>query len=341
MRITISQKLNPFSHTPGTNCLIPGTKFGVQIFPTLIRLYDLTTSSPKLISETNFELTGPVREFTVEQDLEKGAIRVWGHYQEAYMRYNIQAKENSILLNVERGPEKYSKVLFSIDQTSSIRPPTERLSLGSHKKLDWDLIKRRLELEDILPIWLRLGQWTPELKPTEYYGTATMLNELKEPLTIYQTFLNIFLAGFEGILFPRLIDTQYQGFKLPEIPHGSDISPLILLKEGALQIRKLFIQQDNAHIHILPLLPPQFHAGRFINIDCGKYGLLDIEWSKKQIKRLIFQAENNSELYFHFSKEFKKFRLRKREGEKGAWVECGAALAVEAGQTYLLDNFQK
>ena len=63
MKIAIAERLKPFSHTPGVACLIPGTCWKVEAFPTLLRIgekYDLP-----------LPITGPVADFTLELDLEK------------------------------------------------------------------------------------------------------------------------------------------------------------------------------------------------------------------------------------------------------------------------------
>jgi hypothetical protein len=66
MNLTIAEKFCPFSHTPGSSCLIPGTWWSVQAFPTR-----LCFSHRDQRIEISLELTGPVELFTLEQDLEK------------------------------------------------------------------------------------------------------------------------------------------------------------------------------------------------------------------------------------------------------------------------------
>ena len=78
MEISIAEKLRPFSHEPGTSCLIPGTTLVMRVYPSCIQVFDLENSPPKLVWETFLDVIGPVRDFTVQQDLEKMRVLVWG-----------------------------------------------------------------------------------------------------------------------------------------------------------------------------------------------------------------------------------------------------------------------
>lgn len=77
--IMIKERLAPFSHAYGTLSLIPGTQYAVEIYPALIRVYDLSRSDKLLVKEVTLPLIGPLFPFTVQQDLEKGCIKVFGN----------------------------------------------------------------------------------------------------------------------------------------------------------------------------------------------------------------------------------------------------------------------
>jgi len=76
MKIKIAERLRPFSHTPGASCLIPGTCFAVTAFPTLLRIDQ---------HEIKLKLTGPVSNFTLQQDLEKNCVFVFGKAKEGHL----------------------------------------------------------------------------------------------------------------------------------------------------------------------------------------------------------------------------------------------------------------
>jgi hypothetical protein len=313
-RITIAQRLRPFSHVPGTKLVLPGSRSQLVIYPTLVVVDDQEISIP---------LTGPVDDFTIQLDLEKGYVKVWGHYQEGFLRYRIHATtDGKFAIVAEKSPQEN---LFPKEADNLFELPScERLSLGMDKAQDWDMVSRRADLNEILPFWHRLGQLLPESHATG--GTYSLL----------PSFLNLFHAGFEGILSPRLEDTQHQGFHLPQ-PKGS---PLALLTEGSKLIRSLFFTQDGNQMEILPLLPPEFHAGRMIHISCGDFGTLDIEWTKKTLRRMVFHSKVKSELKFIFPKHLKTFRLCERKNQKGEIIEVGSTVQFDEGITYLLDNFK-
>ena len=182
MRITIAQRLRPFSHTPGACCLLSGSVLRFQFFPTKIVIDDLSGPTPREVTYLDLNLTGPVKDFTVQQDLEKGMLRVWGHYKEGFVRYSIAAGTEpcSFIFKVEKSPksgvrsETLNKTLHAkemlcflngdiVSELLSSTPKEHcRLSLGSHKAQDWYLVQRRADLQEIFPVWHRLGKMLPE-----------------------------------------------------------------------------------------------------------------------------------------------------------------------------------
>jgi hypothetical protein len=380
MRITSTERLQPFSHNPGIYFILPRTNLRFQIFPTMLRIHDLSNKEPINVTDITIGIHGPVHNFTAMQDLEKGELKVWGQSSKGYFRYRIAAIENSspkavqFAITVEKQPPEseiswncsqgYQKtiikqehdtkktLLFSkyLDkpQTITLLIPqrNERLSLGNQKAQDWDKIKQRTNMSEIFPIWMRLGQITPSVQYSSSSGTVALLDichsTIKQHVieTILPAFHNLFLAGFDPGLSPRLLDEQHHGFQLPPIPNQEQISPLFLLTEGAALIRQLFIRSDNSRIDILPSLPPDFHSGRFLNANTA-VGRLDMEWTKKVIRRMIFTATLETELLFSFQKDVKQFRLRQKESERGAFIPSNAPIQVSCGETYLFDCFQK
>ena len=325
MRITIAQRLMPFTHTPGSMCILPGTSLQLQVFPALIRVFDLSKSQPVLVEEITQSIKGPVEKFTIQLNLEESKISVWGNGADGFFRYHIVPSNNSKGFQILNDKERYKGTSTS-----------ERLSLGNHKAQDWDRVVTRKDLTEIFPIWMRLGQCAPPNSLATDQGTAAFLEKCHTK--DIKPFLNLFQAGFEGILSPRLNDESHLGFDLPAVG-DSGVSPLILLTEGAKRIRALFLRESPQLIEILPNLPVEFHSGRFINIRTA-YGVLDMEWSKKAIRRLIFRPEVSTELQFAFPKEMRQCRVRKGNRDKGQEHNLPLKLEIETNQIYYFDNFK-
>lgn len=381
MRITIAERLRPFVHVPGSYFILPGTSLRLQIFPVLLRIEDLSGRNPQLITEIKIDIKGPLKEFTVMQDLERGEIKVWGHSFTGFLRYCINAvSEQTMAITIEKSPldvvwqcssgyklisaEGNANQFYLVNSekkdryeslvTHSLPLKTERLSLGNNKSQDWEMIKRRKDLSEIFPHWLALGQLSQRAQLGNDFqyvrslgGNAAFLDQCQEAINIgkpeelLEPFANLFCAGFDGVLSLRLEDLDYQGFELRPVAENVQMTPMALLSEGAKLIRRLFVQQDNQTIQVLPHLPPAFHCGRFLKINCEEKGILELEWSKKHIRRMIFLAAVDGDFHFIFQKGIKRYRLRRNLQEKGIIVSENKPLSFVAGQCYLFDNFEK
>lgn len=376
MRITIAERLRPFSHLPGTSFVLPGSSLNLQVFPALIHVSDLSGGFRSSLAEISLDLEGPVDGFTALLDLEKGCLCIFGKSVKGYFRYVVKAigEGQGIAISVEKAPpsgivflymgkwtlsnhepvQAGQKIILSEKALTETSSPSytslERLSLGSHKKQDWELLSRRLSFDEIFPLWHRLGQMVPKPSSSELAGVSQLLNDCKKaiednaPEKILPEFKKIFLAGFNGVLSPRLVDTDHQGIKYPEIDPTSilqtQISAMTLLTEGAKLIRSLFIQ-GNAHVHVLPFLPPEFHCGRLINAHCGKQGNLALEWTKKSLRLMTFQALEDQKIAFSFANHEKKCRLRSSDKDRGVVYLPGSEIEIVAGQHYWFDHFER
>lgn len=328
MRINIAERLRPFSHVPGTACLVPKSATIVQIFPALLRFLEKEIALP---------VVGPVKDFTVELDLEKALIRVFGHTANGYMRYLIFKEDKRIVVKFEKFPHKMDSIF--IDDKEMIGPDVqERLSLGSHRGQDWQLVQRRQDLTDIFPIWLRLSQMLPPAEVTSYLLNCAEESK-KDRREIIPAFLNLFNAHFYGILAPRLFDDQYQGL----IPNKEKLTmlPTDLLKQSGNLIRSLFIDEQKNEIFILPHLPPQFHSGRFVDVELTNGDHLSFEWSKKLLRRLIWIPQSDRIVKLTLQKSITSFRMRRSLKEKGKMVSSDEAISLISGQKLYLDRFQK
>jgi hypothetical protein len=316
MKITIAERLRPFSHLPGASCVIPWSSFKVQAFPALLIFENLNTSEK---NEYKLDWKGPVKEFTLELDLEKGVVWVYGKTLEGHRRICIEMQEAGIAID--------KKPVFS--GTRLLPHPLERLSLGMSKKLDWELVCRRQEMAEILPIWFRLGQMVPKVKTTSLFQEC-------EKLDVVSTYLKLFLMGFEGILSPRASDTAHQGIA-SELPESS----LALLTEGAKYIRALFFKETAESWDFLPCLSPEFHAGRFVQLETKSGDKIDFEWSKKLLQKVVIHAESDREILICLPKPLTSCRLRTSLKQKGSRHLMENPLILRPGQKLFLDRFEK
>lgn len=360
MKIKLTEKYRPFSHEAGTALLIPKSSWKVTAYPARLILENLISIGGKEILTILPQMNGPLESFTVMQDLEKGWVRIFGLGKKGYFSYRLVASAHEIILFVERCPKEglffdFEGEIRNLKRKEELIIPTmtpafslkssEKMHFGSSKKQDWSLVKRRLSLEEILPIWFQLGKQIPK-HPILEVGTSRYLKTCADHLTqknrdqIGQAFLELFKVGFEGILSPRLIDTDYQSHPSDEeIPKQA--SSLVLLGEGARLIRKFLIDVDDQEIAILPCLPKEIHCGRFIGVECGQGLSIDLEWSKKMIRRLTLHPKKDQTVTFTFQKPVTSFRLRMGRKGKGKLIPVGTPLELKKDTLYILDRFQK
>ncbi len=307
MRIEIAERLRPFSHRPGVRCPLPGTPFAVQLFPTRFRLLDLQQAGSPVIDEIELPLRGPLKDYTVQLDLEQGCVRVWGAGPDGFSRFRLQGLQ----LIHEKGPAlpPWSRAGIVHAATNN-----ERLSLGSHRQQSDD----RLELRELVPLWLRLAAWMPGAAPAPLQGDLdSMMALVCQPL-----------------LMPVVEDELFQGIQVPGLAGNS---PLQVLHGVAERLRTLFIEEASDGIHVLPELPVALHCGRFLRASCGAWGEIDFEWSKKQIRRVRFRCAQDGDLPLRFRKVSS---CRLRFDDNSFAVDLARPVAVRAGSIYLLDNFQ-
>jgi hypothetical protein len=323
MKISIAERLKPFSHVPGASCVIPWSSYKVQAFPALLIFENLTDFQKH---EYRLSWKGPVLDFTLELDLEKGVVWVYGRTMEGYRRICIEMTDDGVSIDKK----------LMIPGTKVNPHSLERLSLGVSKALDWELVSRRHEMVEIFPIWFRLGQMVLKTG-TAKVGTAALLQEC-EKSEVADIYLKLFLAGFEGILCPRLSDTDHQGIVTEG--HFSE-SPLIVLTEGARYIRSLFFKETAESWSFLPCLSPEFHAGRFLQLETKIGDKIDFEWSKKLLQKVIIHSASEREILICLPKPLKSCRLRTSLKGKGSRHSMEKPLILASRQALFLDRFEK
>lgn len=360
MRIEIAQRLHPFSHQAGTSVILPGSPFRLEVFPTKIIVSDLSLVTPVFCVEVSFDLKGPMSNFTVIQDLEKGEIVVLGNAIQGYFRYKISALVDApgIAVTLDKLPsdikvttsgwsaipnedwKEGSTHFFGIipQEAALFRPArVERLSLGSHKAQEWSQMCRSKDFVAILPIWHRLGQMVGHYAEHSIFDHCIDAIVKKNRLHVLNRFREVFLFAFDTYLSPRLHDPLFQGIGLPEISG----SPLPVLSQGSALIRSLFVQITESHISLLAATPPDFHAGRMLDIMCNDWGTLSFEWTKKAVRRVILSAHRDQTISLTAAVDQRACRVRTSTKDRGISYNIGSELTLHAGTTYWFDNFQR
>lgn len=322
--IKIPRLVRPYSHLPGTRCLIPTTPYVATVYPARL---EVRTLEGTLLKEFSFEIQGPLAHFTVMQDLERGCLTIFG----SSLSYHL---------------------LPSLELVRTKHPHTpplscERFHFGLHKQLEWERVKARGDFREIFPLWMHLASLLPPLPPrSSSNGIFHLLTQCREavksssPEKTLPLFKSCFLAGFGGLLVPRLQDEEFQGLLDPHEP-PPDETPLHLLQEGAALIRSLFIQTTDEGISLLPHLPPLFCSGKALHLHCPPWGTCAMEWSKKSLRRLLLRATHSGLCHLTLPPEIRSFRIRQNLQDRGLSHSAGIPLEIKSGALYLLDHFQK
>jgi hypothetical protein len=358
MRILIQHPHRPFSHVPGASCLVPHTCWKLIAYPA--RLVFENLSDGQLV-DLCLDIQGPVKDFTVQQNLEKGNVVIFGMSKKGFFRLAVRQDSKGVSLQFEKLPGQQLKISHGIDSFvagekqqfsigSALIPTSmqssEKIFLGCSKEQDFDMIRRRCDLSEILPLWMRLGQLTPLSSCSqEPSGVFSLLDSCKTKIVSKQKneitpiLKEVFLAGFHGILCPRSSDDDHQGIICQTSSSGQ--SPLYLLSEGARLIRSLFFQESSHALSFIPCLPSEFVCGRFVSIKTASADLIDFIWSKKTMKMIKIQPGVSRCVLLEFPADIARFRLRKSLLDKGLSLNVGDEVHLQENQVVFIDRFEK
>jgi len=277
MNINIRNRFCPFSHSPGTRVLIPGTKVIAEVFPKKLRLYDFENT--RLLEEIDWKEMG-FKDFTVIQDLEKGRIKVCG----GGLHYDIIPTPLGfdIMIKGKRKQVPFSQTVFPV--------PENRLFFGVHKKQEWQGIWQRADFQEFAPFWHRLGQMLPKEK-----------SEIED-------FQKLFSVGFEDLFFPKQQDDRFLGIDVPKVP------PLTLLSSGSDCIQKLFIKEKEGSVDFLPHLPKECIFGRGVDFKTS-FGKVSFSWKGRCLHKVFAHVEQKGSLHFP-AKRFRLRRRLNEKGER-------------------------
>jgi len=334
MRILIRDHLKPFSHIPGTVCLLPHTFYQCRIYPALIEIYDVKNVRPELIKTIPVKLPGPVEQFTVQFDMEKGSIRVWGFSSGQFFRYRIFGQGEIFPENLFASSLFEKGVAKPEFGTESI--VKERLSLGIHKSQDVEQIRKRGDIHEFFPFWFRLGQLVPKI-PKAKGGVFDLLDECMGlgQFDIVKA-KQLFAVAFRGIFSPSLVDEEHLGFSLSK----ANGSPISLVQEGASWIRSLFFQQVGNTYLILPKLPMECRSGKLVGF-VSEEAVFDIEWTKNCLRRMVIFGEKEGLLRLILPKGIRKFRFREMGSKKESTMKSSEnLLSIAHEKIYFIDRIE-
>jgi len=283
--IRIQARYRPYSHMPGAKCLLPGTHCLVEAYPEFV-----------LVGSEKIPFHGMGKNFTLQQDLERNCVWVFSSKD----RLKISAKEGQIAVT-RRGEVRY----FPLHSPFYLPDTCERLSFGKSKAQDWDLVWRRFDLKEILPILFALGQKVP--------GEGAVIGDL-EPFC---------KAAFHHLLVPRLVDDQHQG--LPPV-EGKD--PFSLLSGAYRHIRDLFFKEEGYLFHF----SPSMDAGRMVGLNTF-IGQLDFEWRKNRVRRVRLFPSRSGGIFIR-APEIQTIRV------DGRVQSVNLPVCIAASRAVYIDRFQ-
>jgi hypothetical protein len=262
--------------------------------------------------------------FTVQQDLEKQEVRIFAPRLDCRIAKGKIWENKECVLELPLGALTENKL--------------ERFSMGVHKAQEWEKIRKRLDLSEVLPLWFHLGQMTPAGNEGQKKGALLLLEEClksraaKDKLQLEKSLKHLFISGFGPMFDPRVHDPERRGI----IPNTEEdtAAALSLLKEGAQLIRSLLFTQDENRWQILPCLLPHFHSGRF------QGGQLDLEWSNRRLKKVILHPTCDQEIILEWPRDLHVCRMRRHLKEKGKSLQNEEPLFLQKNQVVYLDRFE-
>lgn len=321
MKIQIKTRLNPFSHLPGEEVLIPCSNCVLRAYPAKLLFYSLANPEEKY--EIDLDVKGPVREFTVKQDLEKAKVLIFGKGKEGFFRHEVKAGE--------KGIDALGQTLtFSTYRFLKQKKSLPQISFGSKKGMCMSGIRKRKDPADYLPLLFRLADLTPPAEVKRGIGgTESLLRTLS-----WDTLEGFFLAAFKGFLVPTLEDNLHQGLVFESLKEKG--SPVFLLTESARVLGEKICSVQRNKVRFLEKLPPKKPCGKWVEVLVGEFGTLSFEWSKKRMRRLFFKASKEGTLTFEFPKSIASFRMN-GVNKKGCQIE----FSFKAWEAFSFDRFEK
>ncbi|MCB1212708.1 MAG: hypothetical protein KDK40_00250 [Chlamydiia bacterium] len=351
--IQFSHPLRPFSHHLGTTLLLPRSPLVVRCFPTRLEFLSvdhLDKDTP--LGSLEWRNSGPIEGFTVRFDMDRERVELWGHSEKGLFHYifwwsgdHLQLKTRRLPSEIE-GPFIEGSIACKVISGGEERAvhSSNNLYLGVSKKQEWESIARRNSLREFLPFLYRQGEWYPEIPPPTG-GVGEIFSQWKQKIdesdasTCEKLIGSLFSTGYRDFCTPTLVDSFHRGYGLSQ--PTEDDRALAICSTFSELLRRHFVRCDDRKIHLLPLLLPSLRCGRLIGIELGEGNRLDLEWSKKEVRRCVLRIATPRPFQFVEAKGMQSFRLRRESEQMGKRFLVGDVLPIDTSGNYLLDQFTK
>lgn len=307
-KIKIEMHYRPFSNRPGALWWVPGTTTSARIYPTRIELENEV-----------IDLPGPVTDFRVFADLDRGSLELNVLKDKKRERLFIEGREGAI------------RVAGKVLPTEVFEIPKTKLSLGKSCKLD---CARMHDLKERLPLILRLGSGLPKGEGGEG-GPFAILEEIGSFVQkrahdkIASLLTHLINVYFSEELYPHVEDFRYFGY-----PPATKGEPLDLLYELTRLCEAFFFEDRGREIALLATLLPQFSSGRFIGEEIA------MRWTKKQLFSLELRPKKGREVALSCP-HATTARLKIGMDRRGRRIRLNEERMWEEGHIYTLDQFEK
>lgn len=338
-----------YSHRPGIRGFLARTSYAVQAYPTACMLLQCEKEGLKQVSELVFPKLAPQIEWTAFFDTVHQIFLMQGKGRASFFRCSVEVRGDGIFFRSGKGPLEvvHNGVSIALGRGESVRlchiqpkgpERLPRLSLGSNASPNWDRISYAPDMTEVLPLWYQFGRngcSTREQAPSLLGCLADAVCR-KDSLSIVPALEALFAVAVDDIFIPRLEDDRFLGYQLPPL---SALFPLQSFNDAVhALLRALFLQEGELGIDLLPLLPKQFACGRLWNETLSSGHLVSLEWRKGRIRRVLLKAICDDSI--HVSMGASRCRVYPLDDKRGNFsFASGDALHLQAGRSYLFDNF--
>ncbi|MBI5274485.1 MAG: hypothetical protein HY860_05480 [Chlamydiales bacterium] len=308
--IKIATKMITFTHSYGSTVLLPASSCAITAYPTKVIIEDIITHK---IQEFDIALTGPVKNFCLIQDMEKGHVRICGNYREGFALFTIELKDG-IHFFAKKAPTCIKGFSHHIQGLfSATSQTTPKLDLGISKKLDLDCIRYRLDVREIVPVLFKLSTLTSTPNPTQKIEIPLLVKlqtaiQCHDKLHLGEILKQIYLAYFSKGLVPRFIDGEYQGI-INDMPFMKE-NPLDILEQLSSLIASMFCTKVDNKLIILPSIPKEFVCGRGLHFQVEDMSVSFL-WKSNLLQRLIIENGSDVDIMIE-SKGIKQYRYRSK-----------------------------
>ena len=318
--IQIRQKHRPYSHCFGTKSPIPNTSFSLEVWPRKMRLFSKDQSFAYVV-----ECNGPVKNFTLLLDLERGCLVFFYQAKEGFISWSIKGHKDGICFYLKKSPSEGLVVnnkrmqakdsfLETCKEEITGYESVEKLCLGVHKNQEIDKVLLRGDLRETLPLYFRFGQYFKKTKPLD---SISVLQKAE-------------LCQIHALLMVKKSQHDLVGIDHISIDHD-------LFASAYQRIRHDFFRQESKNLYFMPNMN-LFHAGRLTGLQFS-CGTLSFIFRKKRVFRVVMDIHDDGEIHVSPINGLSSFRIRKNLHLKAERYDAHSSIMCKKGERLYLDNF--